>query len=155
MLSSESSVVESTHSRKKAKSAASFFAPPLRNEHIEYWEHTKYYLKELRTCFTPKNRLKRVKIFVSIKKRFLVDVLIMIVAMVVMMTDQDIKNKDKVGDCNAVDHGDVDHGDVDYGGVDHGDVDDGDVDDGDVDHGDVDHSDGGHVETSENLIFFW
>ena len=55
--------------------------------------------------------------------------LIMIVAMVVMMTDQDIKNKDKVGDCNAVDHGDVDHG-----GVDH---------------------DGGHVETSENLIFFW
>ena len=54
----------------------------------------------------------------------------MIVAMVVMMTDQDVKSKDKVGDCNA-------------------------VDDGDVDHGDVDHSDGGHVETSENLIFFW
>ena len=53
----------------------------------------------------------------------------MIVAMVVIMMDQDIKNKDKVGDCNAVDHGDVDHG-----GVDH---------------------DGGHVETSENLIFFW
>ena len=45
--------------------------------------------------------------------------------MVVMMTDQDVKSKDKVGDCNA------------------------------VDHGDVDHSDGGHVETSENLIFFW
>ena len=67
------------------------------------------------------------KIFFSIKKRFLVDVLIMIVAMVVMMTDQDIKNKDKVGDCNAVDHGDADHGD----------------------------GDGGHVETSENLIFFW
>ena len=58
----------------------------------------------------------------------------MIVAMVVIMMDQDIKNKDKVGDCNAVDHGDVDHGDVDHGGVDH---------------------DGGHVETSENLIFFW
>ena len=66
--------------------------------------------------------------------------LIMIVAMVVMMTDQDVKSKDKVGDCNAVDHGDVDHGDADYDGV---------------DHGDVDHSDGGHVETSENLIFFW
>ena len=79
-------MVESTHSRKKAKSAASFFAPPSRNEHIEYWEHTKYYLKELRACFTQKNRLKRVKIFVSVKKRFLVDVLIMIVAMVVMMT---------------------------------------------------------------------
>ena len=57
-----------------------------------------------------------------------------------MMTDQDIKNKDKVGDCNAVDHGDVDHGDVNHG---------------DVDHVDVDHGDGGHVETSENLIFFW
>ena len=127
-------MVESTHSRKKAKSAASFFAPPSRNEHIEYWERTKYYLKELRTCFTPKNRLNRVKIFVSLKKRFLVDVLIMIVAMVVMMTDQDIKNKDKVGDCNAVDYGDVDHGDAD--------------------HGDVDLGDGGHVETSENLIFF-
>ena len=64
----------------------------------------------------------------------------LIVAMVVMMTDQDVKSKDKVGDCNAVDHGDVDHGDADYGGV---------------DHGDVDHSDGGHAETSENLIFFW